>query len=127
MSADRAFVPAGRRTIPATRRPTLRSVPGGVTRMPRAPFVVLVLSVLGVGLIGLLLLNTAIQQGSFALDELEAETAELRDRQTTLADDVARRAAPDSLAEAARRLGMVPAENPIFVELPPAQPAGGRP
>lgn len=95
--------------------------------MPRAPFVVLVLSVLGVGLIGLLLLNTAIQQGSFALDELEAETAELRDRQTTLADDVARRAAPDSLAEAARRLGMVPAENPIFVELPPAQPAGGRP
>jgi hypothetical protein len=80
--------------------------------------VVLVLAVLTLGLIGLLLLNTALQQGSFALDELETKTATLRDRQTALAEDVAARGAPAALAEQARRLGMVPVEDPQFVQVP---------
>ncbi|PSL04229.1 septum formation initiator [Haloactinopolyspora alba] len=123
MSAERA-VATERARSSAPRRPTLRSVPTGANRMPRAPFVVLVLLVLGVGLIGLLLLNTALQQGSFELEELQAETAELRDRQTTLAERVAERSAPDALAEQARRLGMVPADDPVFLELGAAGSAG---
>lgn len=115
MSVDRALAPG--RAAPAPRRPALRSVPVGASRAPRAPFVVLVLLVLGVGLIGLLLLNTALQQGSFALDELEAETAQLRDRQAALAEDVAARSAPDALASRARDLGMAPAEEPRFLDL----------
>ncbi len=123
MSADRVYAPD--RGRPAPRRPVLRSVPTGATRMPRAPFVVLVLFVLGIGLIGLLLLNTALQQGSFALEELEAETAELRDRQTSLAEEVAGHEAPGSLAQRARELGMVPAEDPIFLDVPAGTGDGG--
>lgn len=125
MSADRAFVPPRTRPDRTAPRPTLRSVSTGATRLPRAPFVVLVLLVLGIALIGLLLLNTAVQQGSFELDELEAETARLRDRQTMLADGVAERSAPDELAEHARRLGMVPAEDLDFLEVPSSAEAGG--
>lgn len=100
------------------RRPSLRSVPLAASHAPRAPFVVLVLLVLGIGLIGLLILNTALQQGSFELGELQSTTDELRDRQTDLADRVAARSAPDALADEAARLGMVPAdEAPLFLDL----------
>ncbi|TDD97731.1 cell division protein FtsL [Jiangella asiatica] len=114
MSAERAYA-----QVKKQRRPSLRSVPARSSRAPRAPFVVLVLLVLGFGLIGLLVLNTALQQGSFDLGELQSRTDELRDRQAQLAEDVAERSAPDALAERARRMGMVPAEAPPeFLRLP---------
>jgi hypothetical protein len=99
------------------RRPPLRSVPAS-SRSPRAPFVVLVLLVLGMGLIGLLLLNTSLQQGSFVLEELQTQAELLRDRQSTLTDEVAGRSAPDALAHQAVQLGMVTAEAPLFLEVP---------
>ncbi|SDU75918.1 FtsB/FtsL family cell division protein [Jiangella alkaliphila] len=118
-AAERAYAP-----VAAPRRPALRSVPGRASRAPRAPFVVLVLLVLGIGLIGLLVLNTALQQGAFELGELQSTTDELRDRQTDLADRVAARSAPDSLAEQADRLGMVPAEDaPTFLDVAPGADA----
>ena len=85
----------------------------------KAPFVVLVLLVLGMGLVGLLVLNTSLQQASFELTDLERETAVLRDRQTALAEEAARRAAPGSLADRARSLGMVPNQSPVFLHLGP--------
>lgn len=120
LNADRGLAPGlGRPSRPAVvRRPWLRSVPTGASRAPRAPFVVLVLTLLGVGLIGLLLLNTALQQGSFALDELQSTTAQLRDEQTTLAEEVAERSSPESLARQASGMGMVPMEAPQFLRLP---------
>ncbi|NED93813.1 hypothetical protein G1H11_00600 [Phytoactinopolyspora alkaliphila] len=115
MSAERAFI------APATRGPGQRGVPlrvlPGVTKSPRAPFVVLVLLILGIGLVGLLILNTALQQGSFALSQLEAETTALRDRAEVLASEVAVLESPAGLAERARELGMVPAEDLEFIEL----------
>jgi cell division protein FtsB len=90
-------------------------LPGGSSSAPRAPFVVLVLLVLGFGLVGLLALNTALQQGSYALTELEAETTQLRDDATTLADEVAAREAPAELARRAQQLGMVQIDNPRFL------------
>lgn len=116
MSAERALAPDGR--AGARRRPALRMLPGVTSRSPRAPFVVLVLVVLGAGLIGLLFLNTSVQQGSFGLTELEAEVTQLRDRQTLLADEVAARSTPDELARRARLLGMRPVDEPKFLELP---------
>jgi cell division protein FtsB len=115
MSAERAFVaPGARRSGPGG--VALRVLPG-VTKSPRAPFVVLVLLILGIGLVGLLVLNTALQQGSFALAQLEAETTALRDRAEVLASQVAVLESPAGLAERARALGMVPAEDLEFIEL----------
>lgn len=126
MSADRAW--AGGKPKPAApsrRQAVLRMLPGGSPNSPRAPFVVLVLLVLGLGLVGLLLLNTSLQQGSFSLRELEAETTQLRDQQTMLADEVAARGAPEELARRARLLGMVPVEEPTFLQLDPGPGEGG--
>jgi hypothetical protein len=106
-SAARRAAPAT--TTATTRRPGLRVLPGGRTRAPRAPFVVLVLLILGAGLVGLLLLNTGLQQGSFELRDLQRETRLLRDERAALAQEVSRRSAPAGLAELAGSLGMVPA------------------
>lgn len=109
MSADavRSVSPAG--ATPAPRRPGLRVLPGGRVRPPRAPFVVLVLLVLGVGLVGLLILNTGLQQSSFDLRDLERETRSLRDQHAALTQQVTRLSAPAELAAKAESLGMVPA------------------
>lgn len=121
MSPAAAFGAAARRVMPGrqSKRAELRLVPARALRPRRAPFVVLVLLLLGFGLVGLLALNTALQQGSFELTELERETALLRDRHAVLADDVARRSAPGVLAERARSLGMVPNEAPVFLQVDP--------
>ncbi|MGH8774593.1 MAG: septum formation initiator family protein [Jiangellaceae bacterium] len=120
MSPAAAIGSAARRLLPAgSARSNLRMVPPRVARSPRAPFVALVLLLLGLGLVGLLLLNTALQQGSFELADLERETAVLRDRRAELADEVASRSAPDALARSARSLGMVQGEEPVFLHLEP--------
>ncbi|MGH8825859.1 MAG: hypothetical protein ACRDVN_15490 [Jiangellaceae bacterium] len=124
MSPAAAFGSAARRIMPGrpVTAPTgLRAVPPAVLRPRRAPFVVLVLLLLGVGLVGLLVLNTALQQGSFELTDLERETTVLRDRQAALADEVARRAAPEALAGRATSLGMVPNDAPVFLRLGPEE------
>lgn len=115
MSADRALNPGGRRPARNRQAPGLRIMSGGSSSVPRAPFVVLVLLVLGLGLVGLLALNTALQQGSYELTELEAETTQLRDEATMLADEVAAREAPSELARRARLLGMVEVDDPRFL------------
>ena len=112
-SAVRLILPGRQR--PA--RPALRVVAGQPARQRRAPFVVLVLLLLGVGLVGLLVLNTALQQGSFDLADLEQRTELLRDRRAELVGQVADRSAPGTLARQARELDMIPAENVVFLPL----------
>jgi len=84
---------------------------------PRAPFVLLVVAILAVGLVGLLLLNTSLQQGSFAIHDLARQTSALEERQTALEQQVARLKAPESLAARAQHMGMVPNTNPVFLRL----------
>ena len=119
MSPAAAFGAAARRVMPG--RQSARAGPPGTRRAAlrprRAPFVVLVLLLLGFGLVGLLALNTSLQQGSFELTELERETALLRDRHAVLAGHVAHRSAPGVLARHARELGMVPDENVVFLPI----------
>lgn len=102
---------------PARTRPRLRVVQA-VATAPRAPFVTLVLTILGVGLIGLLLISSSLQQGAFELRDLERQAQQLRATETSLLHDVAQRAAPDELARRAEELGMVPADDRRFLEIP---------
>jgi hypothetical protein len=101
----------------APARSRLRVVPRRSARPRRAPFVGLVLFLLAVGLIGLLVINTSLQQGAFALTDLEQMTTLLRDRHSELVGDVANRSEPGALASRARQLGMVSGENLRFVRL----------
>jgi hypothetical protein len=120
MSPAAALGSAARHILPgrsAPARPGLRVVACRPARPRRAPFVVLVLALLGLGLVGLLVLNTALQQGSFDLADLEQRTTLLRDRRAELVGQIADRSAPGTLARRARELDMVPAEEPVFLRL----------
>ncbi|MEU6951516.1 septum formation initiator [Streptomyces sp. NPDC045714] len=87
----------------------------GPSTAARTPFVLLVVLLLGGGLIALLLLNSALNEGSFRLSELKRDTTELTDEQQALQRDVDSRSQPDALERRARELGMVPGGSPAFL------------
>ncbi|MEV7417991.1 hypothetical protein [Streptomyces sp. NPDC089919] len=115
-----------RRGIPAGRpgRPGRRG-PSPAAGAARTPFVLLVVVLLGGGLITLLLLNSALNQGSFQLSRLKKDTTALTDEQQALQRDVDAYSAPDALERQARRLGLVPGGSPVF--LGPGGRVGGVP
>ncbi|WP_371773727.1 hypothetical protein [Streptomyces sp. NBC_01438] len=92
-----------------------RLMPAGPSNAARTPFVLLVVLLLGGGLITLLVLNSALNEGSFRLSELKKRTTDLTDEQQALQRDVDSSAEPDALARRARELGMVPGGSPVFL------------
>jgi cell division protein FtsB len=92
-----------------------RLLPAGGGHAARTPFVLLVVLLLGGGLIGLLVLNSALSEGSFRLDDLQRDTKSLTDEEQALQRDVDTYSAPDALQRRARELGMVPGGDPAFL------------
>lgn len=93
----------------------LRLVAPVRSRAGRAPFVVVVLTVLGVGLVGLILLSTVLQSQAFEIARLSSRADALAVQEQDLRREVDRLQAPAALAERALRLGMVPNANPAFL------------
>ncbi|MFD7137718.1 septum formation initiator family protein [Streptomyces sp. NPDC059894] len=93
-----------------------RLFPAGPRQAARTPFVLLVVLLLGGGLIGLLVLNSALSEGSFRMDDLEKETKALTDEEQALQRDIDSYSAPDALQRRARELGMVPGGDPAFLD-----------
>jgi len=83
------------------------------------PFVLLMLGVLGGGLVGLLLLNSAAAADSFAQERLRQENAALTVREQELGRQVAAMEAPGALAAQARKRGLVPSGEPGFLIVGP--------
>ncbi|MFD9621777.1 hypothetical protein ACFWB2_31515 [Streptomyces virginiae] len=90
-----------------------RPRPGG--QAARMPFVLLVVALLAGGLISLLLLNSALNEGSFQLSKLRKETTALTDEEQALQRDVDAYSAPDALQRRAHELGLVPGGSPVFI------------
>lgn len=99
----------------AARRLTVLASPH--VRPPRTPFVIVVVAILSAGLVGLLLLNTTLAQGSFRVHDLQQRTAALQDQEQQLQLSVDASSNPARLAAAARALGLVPAQDPGFIRL----------
>jgi hypothetical protein len=95
----------------------LSVVPAPPYQAPRTPFVIVVVAILAAGLVGLLLLNTALAQGSFRVHDLQRKTAALQDREQQLQIAVDSANNPARLAAAARHLGLVAADDPGFLRL----------
>lgn len=98
-------------------RPRLTIVPKVAARTPRIPFALLVVTVLGGGLIGLLLLNTGLQRGAYHVTDLQQTSTDLSLRQQNLETEVASLQAPQRISERAVRLGMVVGDSPAFLSL----------
>jgi hypothetical protein len=120
-STAAARVPARPLVRPASRervvQPRLRVVAPTAHRSATGLALVCV-GLLGGGLLVLLLLNISIGKGAYALTRLQTEQNQLIDNRQALAEQVEAASAPQRLAESAKKLGMVPAPNTAFVQVP---------
>jgi hypothetical protein len=102
---------------PSTETPRLRVVTGAPPRHGGAAFGILCATLLAAGLIGLLLLNTVLAQGSFTLSKLQAASDRLADAQGVLNQSLDASTSPANLAKRAAGMGMVPAQSAAFLRL----------
>jgi hypothetical protein len=111
-----ATAPRVRRTA-APRKPPPKAAPSRRSATPpRAPFVLLVVGLLGGALVSLLLLNTVLAQDAFTLSELQRGNQQLSERKQALQVDIAREKSPSVLHSEARNLGMVDGQRPAFID-----------
>ena len=80
-------------------------------------FVAMVMAFLVLGMIVLLLLNTALGQGAFELQNLQQQGQTLSDQEQTLLQTVTENQSPQVLARKAAMLGMIPVTSPVFLRL----------
>lgn len=92
--------------------------------VPRAPFVVMVLLLVAGGVLGILLLNTKINENAFVIYELRQEQDELEQREQQLEQEIAEASAPNQLAARARGMGLVDLGDEL-VHLRLSESAGG--
>jgi hypothetical protein len=105
-------------------RPRLRAAPPVPVTAPRAPFVALVLVVVVAGVLGILVLNTKINENAFRLSYLQSKQANLDRQEQQLNHQLASQEAPNNLAAEAAKLGLVPAGTPAFLRLPDGRVLG---
>jgi hypothetical protein len=85
------------------------------------------------GVVGILVLNTKINENAFRLDALQRNQQNLDRTEDQMNRRLADFDSPSNLAAAARRLGLVPADSPAFIKLPDGKilgvprPASGQP
>jgi hypothetical protein len=107
------------------RKPGLRvAPPAPVVSVPRAPFVALVLVVVVAGVLGILVLNTKINENAFRLSHLQDQQSALDQQEQQLDQHLATLEAPNSLAAAAHRLGLISSGTPAYLPLPNGQSVG---
>jgi hypothetical protein len=123
--------PPGRTVPPGPRRPQrtpprpvtaprhTRPVTGARTapRHPRAPFILLLVGLLGGALVTLLVISTTLAEGSFRITNLQQQNANLARQEQVLSEAVAQAQSPQQIAQEAERLGM--REDPVlkFIDL----------
>ena len=125
MSALWAPVPGTRETSEPTRRGAgLRAVGRPAPRLSRAPFLLVLIAVFGLGMAGLLMLNTTLQNQAFSSRALDRQATELAYTQADLESQIAVLSAPPELARQASALGMRPNPYPAMLELPSGDVVG---
>jgi hypothetical protein len=124
--------PAPGRTVPPGPRRPQRTPPRPVTaprhtrpvtgartapRHPRAPFILLLVGLLGGALVTLLVISTTLAEGSFRITNLQQQNADLARQEQVLSEAVAQAQSPQQIAQEAERLGM--RQDPVlkFIDL----------
>lgn len=123
MSAQPVLAPSPRPTREERRR-SLRLVPPPKPRLSRASFLMLLIGLVGIGMVGLLLLNTALQNQAFAASQLRQQAAQSSYKQGELTQLVIEAGSTRELTRKATELGMRPNQGIGFVELPDGRISG---
>jgi hypothetical protein len=95
----------------------LRVIPARITHTGNGAFATICIALLIAGLIALLLLNTALAQGSLALGDLQRESARLSDTSGNLQEEIDRASATGALARSASEIGMVRMNTRGYIDL----------
>jgi hypothetical protein len=104
VSAPRHTRPATGPTVPVAGRPAAVIRPRA--RTPRAPFILLLVGLLGGALVSLLVISTTLAQGAFQITNLQQENANLARQEQTLTNQVAQEGNPAVIAKEAEQFGM---------------------
>lgn len=102
----------------------LRAVTPPAPRLSRAPFLLVLIAVFGLGMAGLLMLNTTLQNQAFVARDLNRQGTELAYVQADLQNQLDVVAAPPELARRASALGMRPNPYPALLRLPDGEVLG---
>ena len=118
VSAPRHTRPlTGPGTKPAT-RPSVRPAAARTRpRHPRAPFILLLVGLLGGALVSLLVISTTLAQGSYRITSLQQQNANLAKQESTLTQQVAQASSPAQIAQEAEEFGMRPNPALQFINL----------
>jgi len=101
---------------PASRPPLARTRPQG-PRQKRAPFILLLVGLLGGALVSLLVISTTLAQGSYRISTLQQQNANLAKQEQLLTQQVAQASSPANIAQEAEDLGMRPNPALQFINL----------
>ena len=102
----------------------LRALASPPRRMARLPFLVVLIGAFGVGMAGLLMLNTTLQNQAFEARTLSRSATELTYVQADLEGQLDQVSSPASLALKASTLGMRANPYPAFLVLPSVKVVG---
>lgn len=116
--------PAGDQRTGRPARPRLIQGGAASSRLGRVPFVLALILILGVGMAGLLALNTSLQGQALEARSLHDKANELTYQEASLNTQVSELRSSDSLAARAFSLGMRPDPNLGFIELPSGKVVG---
>src|SRR3954452_6024869 len=106
------------RTEQQETRPALRPLATPSRRMARLPFLIVLIAAFGLGMAGLLLLNTTLQNQEFEARRLSSQASQLTYVQDDLESQLQTVSSPASLAQKAYAQGMRPNVHPAFLALP---------
>lgn len=84
----------------------------------RGFFAVIITSMLALGLIVMLLINTSVAQTAFTVTELKVQQRDLSRAEAALTKALAEAASPPVLEAKARALGMIPSDRAVFLTVP---------
>jgi len=85
--------------------------------MSNGMFAMAALAVMSIGLLSLLVLNTALAKGSFRAHELRVQKADLAQQEQLLRTQIENASSPVTLYRRATDLGMVESVTPAFIRL----------
>ncbi|HUB21715.1 MAG TPA: hypothetical protein VMA97_04835 [Streptosporangiaceae bacterium] len=108
--------PAQPTTRPAARPPLARTRAQG-PRRPRAPFILLLVGLLGGALVSLLVISTTLAEGSYRITNLQQQNAGLAKQEQLLTQQVAQASSPSQIAQEAEAFGMRPNPALQFINL----------
>jgi hypothetical protein len=117
------FAPAIERSRKAVSETTAKAVLRLVPEMESGKqasdkgFVIAISSIFITGLLALLIINTALAQDAFKLQQLKQQATVLADQREAILRQVAEKSSPENLAASAAKLGMVASINPRFLDL----------